>query len=712
MSSLSAAHAVRKSGDSSPMFLSRLENEPFLAVSSYYAECLAENSKATAFLAEKFGLSTEQAAHFQAGFSDRSLGKVIPTRDSVLGRHLRKLLADSGIFKLTGHETLRGYVTFPLFTDDTITGIRGYRISRGAKSPREITIGTGELRAPIRGDEDNAASAEEKVIEVIEPTAKPSAPTDEPGPAIASVETTTNDNLLIEDGQVTFVRDDRRYRIRGLEKNTNICTLKVNLMASRDDLVHLDTLDLVKARSRNSFIKAAATELFVDADQIKRDIGQLLLKLEVLREQQIAEAKAPQVTTVELTQQEQDEALLLLRDPRLLERIVADIDACGMVGESTNKLAGYLAATSRKLSHPLAIVIQSSSSAGKTSLMDAILAMMPEEDQLRFSGMTGQSLFYLNSDEIKHRTLAISEDEGVAEATYALKLLQSEGELRHATVGRDSNGNMTTKQNHVEGPVQIMLTTTAMEIDEELVNRCLVLSVDESRSQTDSILSKQRESRMFDFQRSIYTAARLRRLHRNAQRLIRPLKVYNPYGSQLTFPVHKTRLRRDHQKYLTLIDTIALLHQHQRAIATTEVDGEQVEYINVEPSDIAIANGLAGEVLGRSLDELSPQSRRLLMLLHDFVHKESKASGVSRQAFRFTRRDVRESTQWSDTQLHRHLTRLVNLEYLVVHRGKQGRRFVYELLYSGEGHEGQPFLMGLIDPANLKSPGTTTTLAG
>ena len=121
----------------------------------------------------------------------------------------------------------------------------------------------------------------------------------------------------------------------------------------------------VKARSRASFIKATAAELFVDVDVVKRDIGGLLFKLEALREQQIAEAKAPQVKVVELTAQETEAAMALLQDPNLLERIVADITACGMVGEATNKLVGYLAATSRKLKDPLAIVIQSSSSAGK-----------------------------------------------------------------------------------------------------------------------------------------------------------------------------------------------------------------------------------------------------------------------------------------------------------------------------------------------------------
>ncbi len=664
--------------------------DPFAAVADFYAERLSDHPKAVAFIEKELGLTPQQAAELQIGFSDRTLGKHLPRKDSRAGRELRGKLIEVGLYKSSGHETLRGCLTIPLLNDaGNVSGIYGRRIDRRIKEDTEITIGTGKA-ACSSCETSGGVPPEPACVEPVQSTAD-------------------DDDLAIGDNQITFVRDDRRYRIRGLERNTNACTLKVNLMVSRDGLVHLDTLDLVKARSRASFIKAAANELFVDAELVKRDIGQLLLKLETLRERQIEAARAPQVQAVELTEQETEEALALLRDPELLNRIVADMDACGMVGESTNKLAGYLAATSRKLAQPLAIVIQSSSSAGKTSLMDAVLAMMPDEEVLRFSGMTGQSLFYLSSDEIKHRILAISEEEGIAEATYALKLLQSEGELRHATVGRDESGKMVTQQHHVEGPVQIMLTTTAMDVDEELVNRCLLLSVDESRNQTGAIQAIQRKTKSLEKFVSQENAKRLRKLHQNAQRLLKPLRVFNPYASQLTFPNNKTRLRRDHQKYLTLIDTIALLRQHQRTVHSADVHGHSIEYINVTADDIAVAGEIAGEVLGRSLDELSPQTRRLLGLLHDFVGQQTGAVAVARHAFRFTRRDVREAIGWSDFQIHKHLTRLVDLEYLLVHRGHRGRRYVYELLYGGEGAQGEPFLMGLIDPARLTPPPATTT---
>ena len=102
----------------------------------------------------------------------------------------------------------------------------------------------------------------------------------------------------------------------------------------------------------------------------------------------------------------------LLRDPRLLERIVEDFARCGVVGEETNKLVGYLGVVSRHLDAPLAVIVQSSSAAGKSSLMDAVLAFVPEEQRVQYSAMTGQSLFYMGETDLKHKVLAIVEEEG------------------------------------------------------------------------------------------------------------------------------------------------------------------------------------------------------------------------------------------------------------------------------------------------------------
>jgi DNA primase len=105
-------------------------------------------------------------------------------------------------------------------------------------------------------------------------------------------------------------------------------------------------------------------------------------------------------------------------------------------------------------------------------------------------------------------------------------------------------------------------------------------------------------------------------------------------------------------------------------------------------------------VLGRTLDELPPQTRRLLSTLHGWVGEQCQAQGAKRSDYRFTRRQVRALTGWGDTQLKIHLARLAELEYLLTHRVRQGQGFEYELLYTGEGEDGGRFLMGLADLGN------------
>ena len=566
----------------------------------------------------------------------------------------------------------------------------------------EVQAQASALAAPV-ADAPTEAAKEEKPATPALLLETPAAP--QPLPSLAaSPEPPTAD-------EATFTFGERAWRVRGVAKNLSFETLRVQLRLlvappASEARFHLDTLDLCNAKHRQNFVAQARDETGLSTDILKRDLGQVLLKVEELQEQHIRQTVAPQKKEVVLQDDEREAALALLRDPKLLDRILADFERCGVVGEQTNKLVGYLAAVSRKLDEPLAVILQSTSAAGKSSLMDAILAFVPEEERIKYSAMTGQSLYYLGDDDLQHKVLAIVEEEGAERASYALKLLQSEGELTIASTGKDpQSGRMVTQEYHVEGPVMIMLTTTAIDLDEELLNRCIVLTVDESREQTRAIHVLQRERETLAGMLLKLDRDATLRLHRNAQRLLRPLRVVNPFAQRLTFLDDRTRTRRDHMKYLTLIRTLALLHQHQRPVKNAngcEPHGPPVQYLEVTLDDIATANRLASEVLGRSLDELPPQTRRLLLLLDEFVRAECERRKIARADFRCSRRDVREHIRWSDTALKVHLHRLEEMEYLLVHRAKRGQGFVYEMLYGGEGQDGKPFVMGLLDVATLQ----------
>jgi hypothetical protein len=267
-----------------------------------------------------------------------------------------------------------------------------------------------------------------------------------------------------------------------------------------------------------------------------------------------------------------------------------------------------------------------------------------------------------------------------------------------------------THEYRVRGPVAILLTTTAVDVDEELLNRCLVLSVDEERAQTRAIHERQRQAETLPGLLRTRDRERVMRLHRNAQRLLRPLCVVNPFAERLTFSDARTRMRRDHMKYLTLIRAVTLLHQHQRELKTVIHQGEALAYIEVTADDIRVANRLAHEVLGRSLDELPPQTRRLLQLLDEMVAAAGECQAMARTDVRLTRREIREALGWGDTQLKCHLARLVEMEHLLVHR--VGRGFAYELLWDGQGRDGSPFLAGLIDPEGLDTHGYDSDRSG
>lgn len=232
---------------------------------------------------------------------------------------------------------------------------------------------------------------------------------DEPPPLPASPMPTpvaTDIAVGMAEHEVTLQLGDRRYRVRGLGKNLTFEVLKVNLMVARGEAFYVDALDLYSAKQRASFIAAAAFELHIKDAIIRTDLGRVLLKLEQLQDEAIAKALQPkEPPTPTMTDAERDAALALLRDPGLMQRIAEGFAVCGLIGEEVNKLVGYLASVSRKLDKPLGVVIQSSSAAGKTALMDAVLAFVPDEEKVKYSAMTGQSLFYMGVSPDAYRLL-------------------------------------------------------------------------------------------------------------------------------------------------------------------------------------------------------------------------------------------------------------------------------------------------------------------
>ena len=479
-----------------------------------------------------------------------------------------------------------------------------------------------------------------------------------------------------------FVRTpERSWRIRGAAHRSNVEGDRLNVALSVNDLVtgrfHLDTLDLYIARQRTTFLDVAEQELGAARVVLSHEMVHVLNAAERARDEGATAIK--EVTPI-LTDAERVDALQWLSEPHLMDRLAHDLGDLGVVGEEHNLMLCYLAVLSRKAERPLGVLVQSSSAGGKSTLIDAISSLVPEEDLVALSAITPQALYYLGGRGLRHKVLVVAEERGSSRAAYALTLLLSEGRLAIAATGKDAaSGRLSTMNYVTTGTPALLMTTTATSIDPELENRLVVLGVNEDAAQTAAVIAAQRHSATLGGLVSRTSREELRRRHANAQRLLEPLPVVLS-EFRYDYPSSSPRHRRDHAKVLSVIAAVTLLHQFQREHRTLCSGTETITYLEATDEDVCFGLELAARVLARSSESLAPQTQRLLVALGEFAREEAQRRECAPSEIHFTRRGVRERLGWSDTQVRVGMDRLVALEYLVVSGGGRGRCRTYALV--------------------------------
>ena len=164
-------------------------------------------------------------------------------------------------------------------------------------------------------------------------------------------------------------------------------------------------------------------------------------------------------------------------------------------------------------------------------------------------------------------------------------------------------------------------------------------------------------------------------------------------------------MRREQQKFVSLVKAITLVHQYQRKTGTMKrVDGSKMEYVQATQKDIDLALELGREVFARNVDDVSPTGRKLLSEIVGLVkekYDDMKGSDPNRDLFMYevpySRKELRERIGWSETQVRRNIDQLVELGYIGRINGRQGSTFRYLLLDDGSadpefcfGSEGEP----------------------
>ena len=499
-----------------------------------------------------------------------------------------------------------------------------------------------------------------------------------------------------------FILDSHNliYRVRVLAGRQAEGKLKVQVLVTDGDRTHRDTLNLYTHKSLKTFANACASKFTLDSDDVEKDLEAIIHGLEE-RERQKEETSSEDEPVI-LSPAEQAEAETYLKEPGLLRRLQDDMEALGYVGEEEAKLLVYLIATSRLLPRPLSGIIGSGSGAGKSFLAELAEQLTPPEDVILFSKLSPQALYYLPEDFLSGKLLILEERAGGEGADYAIRTLQSKDCLTQIVTLKDmETGQMAAKRFTVRGPIAYLETTTQSYLNQENTSRCFEIPLDESADQTLRIHQHQRRARsLWGLKRNISKDV-IRRRHHNLQRVLQPVRVVIPYAEHLTFPAASVRTRRDHERFLSLIEAVAFLHQFQRVTRTASHKGKEVKYIEASVEDYAIAYQLALRVLWVSLDELSRWARELVESCRRQVedgrvhHPELTADD-----FHWTRRQLRERLGWPDKRLRACLDELVSLEYMQVLDGSKGKTFVYRL---NPNFSHSPKAIGLLTPDELEA---------
>jgi DNA primase/DNA-binding transcriptional ArsR family regulator len=565
-----------------------------------------------------------------------------------------------------------------LALDNDDAGRKGTDALKGKLEAVGITVGAlsfpegikdaNELLVSRNGD---AGQVFRQLVDAAASTAKPPTP-----PEPASTPPLRDEKAA---SGLELVRDGVTYHAR--VHSLLLGRLRATVKATKGEAFHVDTIDLYASRSRSEYARRASKALGVEADAVESALLALVVEGEKAAEAPTSESE-PQPAAI--GEAERLEALGFLRRSDLLDQVARDVDALGYVGEETNKRLLYLVAVSRKLEDPLSAIVLSQSGAGKSGLTEVIERLCPPEDVVLLTRLTPQSLYYTEPGFLDRKLVIVEERYGSMEADYSIRVLQSRKKLIAAAPVKDpQTGNMRTKVFTVEARAAFIEATTASSVNHENATRCFELQMDETEEQTRRIHERQRllrTSRGLEVRRQ---AEVITRRHWNAQRLLEPLAVVIPFADRLSFPSSWMRTRRDHARFLNLIEVSAFLHQHQRE---RTADGAIVASL----ADYGAAYALAGEVLRETLSDIKKPLREALQRIQALAGKGEGS---------VSRREIREALDVPDSTVRRWLSELVELEYLEADCGKQGKAARYAVTARAPR---QDLVLGLLSPEDLR----------
>jgi len=482
--------------------------------------------------------------------------------------------------------------------------------------------------------------------------------------ALGSSLNTSNQSKLI------YETPELRFTIWGGIEKDNLHRLKVNLLVEQTTdsfKYYQDDVNLYSNLQLQRFIKGVAEELETSSTLVKNTLRELSAQLAEYRlKLGEDERKALQPKLYQMTKEEEREALTFLKGKQLVRNTLNTIEKTGLVGEQKNGLLLFFLYLSRLMDEPLHAIIFGKSGSGKTYLQTRVSECLPEESLRTITSLTENTLYYSAKDFWKHKVLLIEDLEGVYNAFLPLREFMSKQSITKLTTDKDAKGNNVQKMLMVEGPICVSGATTQESIYEDNANRSFLLIIDESQSHLNEVMHYQRKQQAGLINETGQEQAK--QLLRNSQRLLRKIKIINPYAPQLEIPQCVFKKLRTNMHYLKLIEIVTFYHQKQREIKT---DQSGKPYIETALEDIECANFLVKETLLRKSDELNGELRDFFERLKNTVTEKKVQS--------FYSKDIREQFRMNPMRINRYLRELESRGYIGRNGGNRKYGFEYEI---------------------------------
>jgi hypothetical protein len=354
----------------------------------------------------------------------------------------------------------------------------------------------------------------------------------------------------------------------------------------------------------------------------------------------------------------EEEALRLIDDPGFLFKAGSKIGDLGIVGEERTRLILLLAGIARTLPEPPSVLVKGSTSSGKSTLLKDAVQLFPLDCVIERAGLSGKALAY-GRGSLANKILLINEYRCGKDAQLLLRLLQSEGRIRHESTTVQGTRRRTETMERIGAPV-VLTTTTEERVFADDETRFLSVWVDESPSQTLAILTAQASGPKYLNYRDLpvwRTAMSL--ITCGKQDFKNPPDWLRYVARQL--PLGKVRVRRDWNRFLSFCKAVALC---RRPLLGAE------ETADITFADYCVAYQILEPVLASTMLGLHTQELALGQAVVALSTRLGRA---------VTTREIAEELNWKDSLVYKHVKPAVRhrlLEYESGTREKNVKRLL------------------------------------